>query len=270
MHPFSLPVPGPAGIRRALGGPAPFSREGTSLAAPAAGPPAASRSDLTRREPRWNAPWRTRSTLARPRRPPARSRARPPPRRTSCLPWVSPPPVSGAPRGEGLPGSACGGGRVSTARAGLWGRPVPRQWSRPATTVQLDVLELAPGGAGPLDGRRAAAAAAAACPARLAASGGPKPRLPARRGGVLLPRTAEAEALMLEWGRNELEEKSTPKWLVFLKMVRRRPPPPRTPAGSASPRPRAGTPSQPRLCGSPQCRRPAPRRASLPPPTLPC
>ena len=34
------------------------------------------------------------------------------------------------------------------------------------------------------------------------------------------PRPAEAEALLAEWGRNELEEKSTPKWLIFLKMVR--------------------------------------------------
>ncbi|KIZ00440.1 H+-transporting ATPase [Monoraphidium neglectum] len=31
--------------------------------------------------------------------------------------------------------------------------------------------------------------------------------------------TAEAEALLLEWGRNELEEKTTPKWLIFLKML---------------------------------------------------
>ncbi|KAI8475078.1 MAG: hypothetical protein J3K34DRAFT_517717 [Monoraphidium minutum] len=31
--------------------------------------------------------------------------------------------------------------------------------------------------------------------------------------------TAEAEALLQEWGKNELEEKSTPKWLVFLKML---------------------------------------------------
>ncbi|EFN51245.1 hypothetical protein CHLNCDRAFT_37518 [Chlorella variabilis] len=29
--------------------------------------------------------------------------------------------------------------------------------------------------------------------------------------------TAEAEALLLEWGRNELEEKKVPKWLVYLK-----------------------------------------------------
>lgn len=28
---------------------------------------------------------------------------------------------------------------------------------------------------------------------------------------------AEAERLMLEWGKNELEEKRTPKWLVYLK-----------------------------------------------------
>jgi hypothetical protein len=28
---------------------------------------------------------------------------------------------------------------------------------------------------------------------------------------------AEAERLLAEWGRNELEEKSTPKWLVYLK-----------------------------------------------------
>ncbi|KIY97910.1 H+-transporting ATPase [Monoraphidium neglectum] len=31
--------------------------------------------------------------------------------------------------------------------------------------------------------------------------------------------TAEAEALIQEWGRNELEEKTTPKWLIFLKML---------------------------------------------------
>lgn len=31
--------------------------------------------------------------------------------------------------------------------------------------------------------------------------------------------SAEGEALLKEWGRNELEEKSTPKWLIFLKML---------------------------------------------------
>jgi hypothetical protein len=32
--------------------------------------------------------------------------------------------------------------------------------------------------------------------------------------------SAEAEALLLVHGRNELEEKTVPKWLIFLKMVR--------------------------------------------------
>jgi hypothetical protein len=27
---------------------------------------------------------------------------------------------------------------------------------------------------------------------------------------------AEAEALLLEWGKNELQEKSVPKWLVYI------------------------------------------------------
>jgi hypothetical protein len=31
---------------------------------------------------------------------------------------------------------------------------------------------------------------------------------------------AEADQLRLEWGKNELEEKSTPKWLIFIKLVR--------------------------------------------------
>ena len=31
---------------------------------------------------------------------------------------------------------------------------------------------------------------------------------------------AEAEALLRVHGRNELEEKTTPKWLIFLKLVR--------------------------------------------------
>jgi hypothetical protein len=35
-----------------------------------------------------------------------------------------------------------------------------------------------------------------------------------------LPPCAEAAALLAEWGRNELEEKKVPKWLIFLKMVR--------------------------------------------------
>lgn len=39
------------------------------------------------------------------------------------------------------------------------------------------------------------------------------------------PQSTEAEALLQEWGRNELEEKSTPKWLIFLKMVRTGAPP---------------------------------------------
>jgi hypothetical protein len=30
----------------------------------------------------------------------------------------------------------------------------------------------------------------------------------------------EAEALLAQHGRNELEEKTVPKWLIFLKMVR--------------------------------------------------
>lgn len=34
------------------------------------------------------------------------------------------------------------------------------------------------------------------------------------------PPSAEADRLLQQWGRNELEEKSTPKWLIFLKMVR--------------------------------------------------
>jgi hypothetical protein len=34
------------------------------------------------------------------------------------------------------------------------------------------------------------------------------------------PLLLDAEALLLVHGRNELEEKSVPKWLIFLKMVR--------------------------------------------------
>lgn len=62
--------------------------------------------------------------------------------------------------------------------------------------------------------RPAAAAAAAAssspgactCAQHPALRSLPRARLP-----------AEAEALLLEWGRNELEEKKVPKWLVYLK-----------------------------------------------------
>lgn len=36
---------------------------------------------------------------------------------------------------------------------------------------------------------------------------------------VVVP-TPEADELRLKWGPNELEEKSTPKWLVYLNMVR--------------------------------------------------
>jgi len=40
--------------------------------------------------------------------------------------------------------------------------------------------------------------------------------------------TDEAAALLKEWGRNELEEKTTPSWLIYLRMVRgRRRPTPR-------------------------------------------
>jgi hypothetical protein len=31
---------------------------------------------------------------------------------------------------------------------------------------------------------------------------------------------AEADELRLQWGKNELEEKSKPKWLVFVELVR--------------------------------------------------
>jgi hypothetical protein len=79
-----------------------------------------------------------------------------------------------------------------------------------------------------------------------AAAPTPRPRPP-----------AEAEALLREWGRNELEEKSTPKWLIFLKMVRGRGPrtarPPRAPRRPARRRPaRAAAP------------RPARRPAAIP------
>lgn len=30
----------------------------------------------------------------------------------------------------------------------------------------------------------------------------------------------EAEALLKQWGRNELEEKATPSWLIYLRQVR--------------------------------------------------
>ena len=32
--------------------------------------------------------------------------------------------------------------------------------------------------------------------------------------------SAEADELRVQWGKNELEEKSTPKWLIFIKLVR--------------------------------------------------
>jgi hypothetical protein len=31
--------------------------------------------------------------------------------------------------------------------------------------------------------------------------------------------SAEADELRLQWGKNELEEKSKPKWLVFVELV---------------------------------------------------
>ena len=65
----------------------------------------------------------------------------------------------------------------------------------------------------------------------------------------------EAAALLAEWGRNELEEKSTPKWLIFLKMVRGR----RT-RGTAWPSRHRDTPLR-----APPARTAC---ASLPPPTL--
>lgn len=107
---------------------------------------------------------------------------------------AAPPALTLAPAGaqigglRGVPPRWGWRGRAAAARRNAVGRPPPCRPHR----------------------QREAAAAARhqlRCAPRLRVTTPPLPRPPA----------AEAAALLAQWGKNELEEKRTPKWLVYLK-----------------------------------------------------